>query len=274
MQLRISDGFYEREEHRRYLLKYTALSPQACNAIFRLLQGRFRFTIGFLNRYLQDRNGNWKRVLEQMQSVDPNSTVSALQTQLMRLGNSRVSRIQQEGHEASVMEVVKYSVFHRLVGRRNFTWGWPVQRDALRVGFAPLKEVTNNESGVASAENSEPLSILAVLRAWYGGSASRLCREVASTMVQLHHGHSARGFGVEVCIPSILEGIFDGRKDVEAHPLFQGVADLPEWFRGPAVLTTVFVDRAGNLARCLPAVDGSLGGAPRRRGRIQSWWTG
>jgi hypothetical protein len=64
---------------------------------------------------------------------------------------------------------------------------------------------------------------------------------------------------VEVCIPSLLEGIFDGRTDVEAHPLFQGVADLPEWFCGPAVLTTVFVDRAGNLARCLPAVDGFIG---------------
>jgi hypothetical protein len=177
LQLRISDGFYEREEHRRCLLKYTALSPQACNAIFRLLQGRFRFTIGFLNRYLQDPNGNWKKVLEKMQSVDPNSTVSALQTQLMRLGNSRASRIQQEGHEASVMEVVKYSVFNRLVGRRNFTWAWSEQRDAIRVVFAPLKEVTDSESGGSSAEICEPLSILAVLRAWYGGSPSRLCRQ-------------------------------------------------------------------------------------------------
>jgi hypothetical protein len=200
LQLRISDGFYEREEHRRYLLKYTALSPQVCNVIFRLLQGRFRFTIGFLIRYLRDPIGDWKKALEKMRSTDPTSTVSKLQKQLLKLtergapGEARASRIQQGGQGASVVEVVKYCVFNRLVGRRNFTWLHSVQREALRVGFAPFREVEDSESGASSAQISEPLSILAVLRAWYGGRASRLCREVASMVMQLTHEQSARGF--------------------------------------------------------------------------------
>jgi hypothetical protein len=80
---------------------------------------------------------------------------------------------------------------------------------------------------------------------------------------------------VEVCIPALLERIFDGKQDVEAHPLFQGVPDLPDWFRGPAVLTTVFVDPVtGKLERCLPAMDGFIGRGVEKEGqnpRLVHW---